>query len=235
MSYKKTKPHYLGHRARLLKRVLQHLSYVEEYELLEILLTRAQPRKDLKSQAKSILQRTGSIRGMINKPTDYEDIEGIGASLSWYCSFLTEVARRYAIQNEHVSSTHDTPLCCEGSHGISSFTQVKEYLEQKNIYASEQKDYIIYMDIKKEIIAMEECTFVEENLSFVAHILKIKPAGIIVVRKIEHEMYILRKEDVEILKKREESLSLFGIVLLDYIICTSHTMVSLQQYSVNKR
>ena len=240
MSNKKVKPHYLGHRARLLKRVLQHISYVEEYELLEILLTCAHTRKDLKSQAKSILQEAGSIRTMVKYPSSYEHIEGIGSSLSWYCSFLTEVAQRYAIIDHSESPhTHDDTSALEPSsdtpYVISSFGQVKEYLENNDIYTCTEQDYIIYVNSKKEIISMEECSFLEESLEFITHVIQIKPTAIILVRKIAEEMYSLRKEDIEILKKREKALSMFGIALLDYIICTPYNMISLQQYSILER
>ena len=248
MSSNKVKPHYIGHRARLLKRVLQHISYVEEYELLEILLTRAQPRKDLKNQAKHILQQSGSIRDMVHTPYSYDHIEGIGSSLSWYCSFLIEIAKQYtniessnsALCNEcdgnmDIELNGDVATCHYESQAISSFSQVRRYLEENNIYATQEKDYIIYVNDKKEIVAMESCSFLEENLTFITKTIKMKPAGVILVRKIAQEMYILRKEDVEMLKKREKALSIFGVVLLDYIICTSDSMISLQQYSLLER
>ncbi|MHA1541095.1 MAG: RadC family protein [Alphaproteobacteria bacterium] len=53
------KQHFLGHRKRLLERFQKHPSSLQDYELIELLLTYAIPRKDVKFLAKEIEQKIG--------------------------------------------------------------------------------------------------------------------------------------------------------------------------------
>ena len=58
------KPHYHGHRQRLRSRFLQGgAGALQDYELLELLLTYAIPRADVKPLAKSLLAHFGSFPG----------------------------------------------------------------------------------------------------------------------------------------------------------------------------
>ena len=54
--------HYHGHRARLRERLLQAGSEaVADYELIELVLFRAIPRRDVKPLAKTLIARFGSF------------------------------------------------------------------------------------------------------------------------------------------------------------------------------
>ena len=55
-------PHYHGHRERLRKRLREAGSdAIADYELLELVLFRAIPRRDVKPLAKALIQRFGSF------------------------------------------------------------------------------------------------------------------------------------------------------------------------------
>jgi DNA repair protein RadC len=55
-------PHYLGHRERLRERFRKGgADALGEYELLELILFRAMPRRDVKPLAKSLIARFGSF------------------------------------------------------------------------------------------------------------------------------------------------------------------------------
>src|SRR4029077_19029061 len=57
-------PHYLGHRERLRDRFRKGgADALGEYELLELILFRAMPRRDVKPLAKSLIARFGSFAG----------------------------------------------------------------------------------------------------------------------------------------------------------------------------
>ncbi len=62
-------PHYLGHRERLRGRFLQSgPDSLQDYELLELILFSAIPRRDIKPLAKSLLTAFGSLWGVVNAP-----------------------------------------------------------------------------------------------------------------------------------------------------------------------
>jgi DNA repair protein RadC len=59
-------PHYLGHRQRLRQRLLDHgTAAFADYELLEMLLALAIPRRDVKPLAKDLLARFGDFASVI--------------------------------------------------------------------------------------------------------------------------------------------------------------------------
>lgn len=76
-----TKPHYHGHRQRLRRRFEKHgLAGLAEYEVMELLLTLAIPRADVKAPAKELLARFGSLRGVLDAPAAaLSSVRGIGS------------------------------------------------------------------------------------------------------------------------------------------------------------
>ncbi len=74
------KPHYLGHRERLRKRFREAgADSLPDYELLELILFRAMPRRDTKPLAKAILTRFGTFAEAVNAPEDLLlEVPGLG-------------------------------------------------------------------------------------------------------------------------------------------------------------
>jgi DNA repair protein RadC len=70
-----------GHRERLRQRFMKSgFSGFLEYEIVELFLTLCLPRKNVKQQAKALLQRFDSIRGIFDASIDeLTQIEGMGA------------------------------------------------------------------------------------------------------------------------------------------------------------
>ncbi len=60
-------PHYHGHRQRLRKRFIKNGLYgFADYEVVELLLTLAIPRSDVKEPAKALIARFGNLRGILD-------------------------------------------------------------------------------------------------------------------------------------------------------------------------
>ena len=63
------KSHYLGHRGRLRERFAKSgLQGFSDYEVIELLLTLAIPRSDVKQPAKALIARFGNLRGVTKAP-----------------------------------------------------------------------------------------------------------------------------------------------------------------------
>lgn len=74
------KPHYYGHRQRLRERFLKSgLAGFADYETVELLLTLAIPRSDVKQPAKALIARFGDLRGILDAPIEeLRAVSGIG-------------------------------------------------------------------------------------------------------------------------------------------------------------
>lgn len=73
--------HYHGHRQRLRERFIRSgFEGFADYEVVELLLTLAIPRSDLKQAAKALIGRFGNLRGILDAPVEeLREIKGIGA------------------------------------------------------------------------------------------------------------------------------------------------------------
>lgn len=68
---RKGDPHYLGHRQRLRERFLKAgLDGLADYEVVELLLTLAIPRSDVKQPAKGLIAQFGNLRGILDAPIE---------------------------------------------------------------------------------------------------------------------------------------------------------------------
>lgn len=75
------KPGYLGHRQRLRDRFLKSgLDGLADYEVVELLLTLAVPRADVKAPAKALIARFGNLRRILDAtPDELRTVTGIGS------------------------------------------------------------------------------------------------------------------------------------------------------------
>jgi DNA repair protein RadC len=76
-----SEPHYHQHRQRLRERFLKAgLDGFADYEVVELLLTLAIPRVDVKEPAKALITRFGNLRGILDASLeDLQEIKGIGS------------------------------------------------------------------------------------------------------------------------------------------------------------
>ncbi len=74
-------PSHLGHRQRLRDRFLKFsLEGFADYEVIELLLTLAIPRSDVKQPAKALIKRFGNLRAILDAPLDeLRQVKGIGS------------------------------------------------------------------------------------------------------------------------------------------------------------
>jgi DNA repair protein RadC len=109
------RPHYHGHRQRLRDRFLKG-GFVgfQDYEVVELLLTLAIPRSDVKEPAKALIERFGNLRGIFDAPLDeLQQIDGIGTVAPVALRIIRESANLYLQQSaEQRDSFADQDALC---------------------------------------------------------------------------------------------------------------------------
>ena len=86
-----------GHRARLKGKYLEHgLGSFTDVEALELLLFFAIPRANTNELAHALLERYGSIRGVLDAPAgDLVAVPGIGDNAAHFLETIREALKRY--------------------------------------------------------------------------------------------------------------------------------------------
>lgn len=85
-----------GHRDRLRERFLRSgLTGLNDYEIIELLLTFGTPRRDTKPAAKEALRKFGTVRGVLEAPVEeLRKIHGIGKVNPVAIKFIHEIASK---------------------------------------------------------------------------------------------------------------------------------------------
>jgi len=100
-----------GHRERLRERFARHgLTGFHDYEVLELLLTYAIPRVDVKPLGKALLKEFGTLAGVFDATVqERTQVAGIGEKAAVFLSLIRNVEIRYLASDLPGKSVFDRP------------------------------------------------------------------------------------------------------------------------------
>jgi DNA repair protein RadC len=138
-------PHYWGHRDRLRKRFREAgADALSDYELLEILLFRALPQRDVKPLAKSLIETFGSFAEVIGAPESrLAEVKGLGESSITDLKVIQAAASRLlrgAVKKRPV---------------LSSWSTVIDYCRTAQAFADREEFRVLFLDKRNQLIADE--------------------------------------------------------------------------------
>lgn len=138
-------PHYVGHRKRHKEKFLKNAPDVfTDYELLELLLFQAIPRRDVKPLAKELLQKFGNFNNLINAKQDkIAQIQGTNDSVFLNFQIIKEILNR--VLKERVIQ----------KHVISSWGALLKYLKFNMSNLQIEQFRILFLN-KKNILVADE-------------------------------------------------------------------------------
>lgn len=139
------KPHYLEHRKRLRERFQKTgAEGLHDYELLELLLTYAIPRKDVKPLAKDLIKRFGSLAGILDADQkDLETVPGMGSISAALIRLVKELCGVYLAEG------------MKGKDVLSSPQAVVDFARMKLAGLPHEAFMVIYLNTKNEVIEYE--------------------------------------------------------------------------------
>jgi DNA repair protein RadC len=138
-------PHYHGHRDRLRARFTEvGGDALPDYELLELVLFRSIPRRDVKPVAKELLKRFGTFAEVLAAPAArLMEVEGIGESVVNDLKIVEASARRIA-----KGAVAKRPV-------LSSWSAVLDYCRTAMAFADREQFRLLFLDKRNPLIADE--------------------------------------------------------------------------------
>ncbi len=138
-------PHYHGHRSRLRARFREAgADALADYELLELILFRALPRRDVKPLAKALLARFGSFAEVIAAPSSLlAETDGLGEAAIDELKIVQAAANRIARGEVKKRAV------------LSSWSSVIDYCRTAMAFADREQFRILFLDKRNQLIADE--------------------------------------------------------------------------------
>ena len=138
-------PHYHGHRERLRARFTEAGGdLLPDYELLELVLFRSIPRRDVKPIAKELMARFGTFAEVLAAPPHrLAEVAGVGESVASDLKIIEAAARRIA-----KGAVHKRPV-------LSSWSSVLDYCRTAMAFAEREQFRLLFLDKRNALIADE--------------------------------------------------------------------------------
>ncbi|HWE79684.1 MAG TPA: DNA repair protein RadC, partial [Pseudolabrys sp.] len=138
-------PHYHGHRERLRARFRDAgADAVTDYELLELVLFRAIPQRDVKPLAKELIARFGSFAEVIAAPSlRLREIKGMGDAAVTELKIVHAAAQRLTR-----GEVRKRPV-------LSSWGSVLDYCRTAMAFADKEEFRLLFLDKRNQLIADE--------------------------------------------------------------------------------
>ena len=217
-------PDYLGHRERLRRRFLLGGGRdMPDYELLELLLTIAIPRPDVKPLAKELIRKFGSFAEVVNAPLEeLMLVKGVKENTAAVLRIVRECSVRSSWQS--LKGT-DAPV-------ISDFDAMVDYCRSAMAYQMVEEFRIIFLNSKLYVIGEEiqQRGTVDQVAIHPREVIKSAmmhgASAMILVHNHPSGIVTPSKADMEITKRIKEAAEAVSIRLFDHLIISKSSVYS---------
>ncbi|MEO0623679.1 MAG: DNA repair protein RadC [Pseudomonadota bacterium] len=207
-------PHYHDHRTRLRQRFLAAgAESLADYEMLELVLFRAIPRRDVKPLAKLLLQRFGDFNGVISAPpARLAEVQGVGPAVVCELKVVEAAAHRLAR-----AQVLNRPA-------LSSWQALMRYCKTTMAHRDTEQVRILYLDRKNVLIADEA-----QGTGTVDHVpvypreivkrgLELNASAMILVHNHPSGDPTPSQADVDMTRRIEDAARSVGITIHDHVV-----------------
>ena len=218
-------PSYIrDHRKRLRERLLQggHEA-MPDYEILEMVLFRANARADMKPLARRLLEAFGDFNRVVTASEErLLTVEGVGASIVAELKLIEGAAARLArsrVMQRHV---------------ISSWDAVVDYCHTTMAHRETEQFRVLYLDRKNILIADEaQARGTVDHVpvyprEVVKRALELNASALILVHNHPSGDPTPSQEDIAMTRQIDEAAQVLGLTLHDHLIVGKSREVSLK-------
>lgn len=217
-------PDYLGHRERLRRRFLLGGGRdMPDYELLELLLTIAIPRRDVKPLAKELIRKFGSFAEVVNAPLEeLMLVKGVKENTAAVLRIVRECSVRSSWQSLRGM---DAPV-------ISDFDAMVDCCRSAMAYQTVEEFRIIFLNSKLYVIGEEiqQRGTVDQVAIHPREVIKSAmmhgASAMILVHNHPSGIVTPSKADMEITKRIKEAAEAVSIRLFDHLIISKSSVYS---------
>lgn len=216
-------PHHSGHRDRLRERFLRGgVDALADYEILELILFMALPRRDVKPLAKKLIQNFGSFNNVFH--ASVADLVSFGLSETTAISIKTIEAASFHLMKQDII----------GTTVLNSWQKLQDYLQAT--MAHEQKEYfrLLFLNKKNELIAdeIQQSGTVDHTPAYPREIIKraleLSATAIILVHNHPSGDSMPSKADIDLTQIIIAAAKPLGIVIHDHLIVSKKGVTSLK-------
>jgi len=218
-------PDYIEHRKRLKQKfAVSGLTALHDYEIMELLLSYALSRKDVKPLAKLLLKQFGSIKGVMDaEATELKKIGGI----SDHTVILLKIVK-------DISSLYLKEKAAEKIQ-ISCTAELLNYCKMALGGLKDERFCVIYLNTQNKVIDMETIQEGIVNQAVVyprkvlENALKQKASAVILVHNHPSGHVRPSDADIRLTKMIQETARILDILVHDHIIIGENTVFSFRE------
>ena len=204
-----------GHRQRLRERFARNgLDNLQEYEAVELLLSYAIMRRDVKPLAKALLRQYGSVEKLLDAPAaELVDQHGMGQSSALLIRLVRELCAKYLEQRARNVNVLEDP----GS--------IEDFARMKLGGSSRETLMTIYLNARSHIIGYDLTPgTVNRAAIYLRELAKqallCNATAVVLAHNHPSGICLPSPEDVKLTSSVRIALSTFGIRLVDHLIVT---------------
>src|SRR5215471_5874747 len=217
-------PHYHGHRERLRERFFATgPDALTDYELLEMALFAAIPRRDTKPLAKELLKKFGSFAEAVHAPVArLREVDGIKDASINQLKLIEAAASRIARGESKVRRQ------------LSSWNDVIDYCRTSMAFADKEQFRVLFLDKKNQLIAdeVQQVGTVDHTPVYprevVKRALELSATAVILVHNHPSGDPTPSRADVEMTRQIADVAKPLGIAVHDHVIVGRNGHASLK-------
>ena len=213
-----------GHRKRMKEQFAEHGDSLSDLQFLELLLFYALPRRDTNTLAHALLDRFGTLRGVLDAElVELREIDGIGENASLLLKAVREALRRYTTE----------PL--KETKRIYSSSDAGAYFVPILQYETEEKAYLLCLNARGEIVSCRQVasgTLSTVNINIrqvVDEAVRRRCTSVVLAHNHPHGYAVPSAEDRIFTRQLKDALKIMEIRLMDHIIVAGGDYVSFAQ------